>query len=594
MIACQSRRRRTAFLFLAWLAPAFIAGPPLALSQSNNQSGPIKLYKRKLKDQREQENAPKPEQSEKKDPGGIAIKSLGKVDLSAVGSMGPDNGGFSPDMWKGSRRVVLDSLIPQLPIRHGSATLRGLQRRLLLSAGAVPKGRDRGPSLLALRLEKLSESGWLEDVVELARLVPNDLTDETLAKAQRDSLLLIGDDEAACQVVDQFAVKQPDLDWQKSAAYCAAVRGDSARFDISMSLLRERGLDDPQFEALVSELHFGERTKRRNVTVRDALDIALLRVTNRALPGTGDNQATPREQRALAASNNTKPSTRLLAAVNAEASGALPTRKLRELMLGVGFTEPQRNDPTGYADKAPPAMARTLFYQAAATAADPDSKARLMMEAFDDGHAREALPDVVRLHQSNLNSLQPAPSLRWFSPIALRAALLNGDFKRIRAWNGLLTSDAANRGGDRALAPLVYLAGMRTGKYGANAIVNQWWLDQAADGDESRFTRAGYLAAMYRALGLKVPDTLWRALLAAPPNAATVSVSPGLRHAIDTASAGKRLGETVLLSLIAAGEKRAQDLDPDSLAVIVRGLHRVGLKAEARRLALEALLGLGL
>lgn len=242
-----------------------------AIAQSNNSSGPIKLYKGGGK----KSTQPAPVQKDKtvtrpkaklnkEKASQIAVQSLGKVDLSSVGSLLPNDGGFPADMWKNSRRELLEAMIPQLPTRPATAQLRSLQRRLLLSAAEVPKGRKQGPSLLALRAEKLRESGWLEDAVALLAQVPEGMIDPTLARAERDSMLLSGDVNGACQVVGRYAAEDPSMDWQKSSAFCAAIEGDGPKLELLSGLLQDQGLDDPAFFNLLNEIQFGEKTKLKN------------------------------------------------------------------------------------------------------------------------------------------------------------------------------------------------------------------------------------------------------------------------------------------------------------------------------------------
>ena len=56
----------------------------------------------------------------------------------------------------------------------------------------------------------------------------------------------------------------------------------------------------------------------------------------------------------------------------------------------------------------------------------------------------------------------------------------------------------------------------------------------------------------------------------------------------------RRLGETVLLSLLALGESGPGDADPVVLSRVLSSLRNIGLEAEARALAVEAALAAGL
>ena len=64
-------------------------------------------------------------------------------------------------------------------------------------------------------------------------------------------------------------------------------------------------------------------------------------------------------------------------------------------------------------------------------------------------------------------------------------------------------------------------------------------------------------------------------------------------YALSEASQFGRLGETVLLALVALGEAGPGGVDPLVLHEVLAALVRAGLEDEARRLAIEAVLAGG-
>jgi hypothetical protein len=578
----------------SWLLWGFAAATllflPIMVSLASAQtSGPIKLYKStpttNNKNDPKKPGIGKKQNSEDK----IAIQELGGVDLSSVGAIGPAEGGFPADMWQGSDRRLLEILLPQLPVRPATATLRSLQRRLLLTAAAVPNGRAQGPSLLALRLEKLAEAGWLDEVVMLARQVPEGMTDATLARAQRDSLYLLGDVAGACQVVGQFSNLDPSLDWQKSAAFCAAITGDVATLDLTLALVQEQDSEDKVFFALINEIHHGEKTKIRRIKVEEPLDFALLRATNREFGAEITATSNPGMLRTIATWDNLPDEDQVKASVWAEAVGALPTAALRDRLMRHAFGDKARAAPDTFAAKRNAALAQALYFQIAADEEDPDDRARLLQKAFRYGRDKNIYADAVRLNQTTLNRIQPELTLKWFAEDAIRAHLLIGQIERAEAWFNLLSNDTASRVASRKMAPLMYLSSTGASRMSATATIGQWWLAETANSDNSRFQRAEYLSTLLVALGKNVPDSLWRALLSSPANHDSKVISGGLNHALTTAAGKKQLGKTVLLSLIALGETPPNNLAASNIAAIVSALEQVGLSDDARLLAIETL-----
>jgi hypothetical protein len=70
--------------------------------------------------------------------------------------------------------------------------------------------------------------------------------------------------------------------------------------------------------------------------------------------------------------------------------------------------------------------------------------------------------------------------------------------------------------------------------------------------------------------------------------------SPALWHGLRDAAANGRLGETVLLSLIALSEGGVAETNLLSLSAVIESLREVGLREESRKLALEAAVTHGL
>ncbi|HEX4888811.1 MAG TPA: hypothetical protein VFW37_00340, partial [Alphaproteobacteria bacterium] len=84
--------------------------------------------------------------------GRVSSGRLGDLDFAEAGILGPENGGFGPDMWRGADRALVEALLPKIPASTASPTLQKLTRRLLLSAATPPEGESGPVSLIGLRL----------------------------------------------------------------------------------------------------------------------------------------------------------------------------------------------------------------------------------------------------------------------------------------------------------------------------------------------------------------------------------------------------------------------------------------------------------
>jgi hypothetical protein len=103
------------------------------------------------------------------------------------------------------------------------------------------------------------------------------------------------------------------------------------------------------------------------------------------------------------------------------------------------------------------------------------------------------------------------------------------------------------------------------------------------------------LRAVFQALGESDPMT-WSELVGIEPAVAVDRAVPdtALVYALSEASYSGRLGETVLLALLALGEAGPAGSHPLVLHEVLAALTRVDLVAEARMLAIEAAVANGI
>jgi hypothetical protein len=105
--------------------------------------------------------------------------------------------------------------------------------------------------------------------------------------------------------------------------------------------------------------------------------------------------------------------------------------------------------------------------------------------------------------------------------------------------------------------------------------------------------QADLLASLLSALGEAGGPLLAAKVAAEPPTEGVAAPHAGLLLGLADAAANGRVGETVLLAVLALAEA-GPAADPFALGTAVQALHRIGLNIEARRLALEGALAHGL
>ncbi len=574
--------------------PAPLAAPKAA--PGRKRRGPIRLYRKRPPTvdrpaPAEEEAAAKGDKPSKP---AVRIDDLDKVDPSSLGTLGVEDGGFATDMWRGSERELVQTLLPRLPVATPSRTARELMRRLLLTAAEAPPGDGTGPSLLALRAEKLAEAGFLAEVNELILLAPYEHRDAMLARVQLEALLLGGDHSSACRIAGRMARLVDDSFWLKASGFCFALREDRNQVELIEQLLRDGDEDDPAYFQLLGVVAKTQAAKTQTLPRPQPLHLAMLRVSGQAVPDDAAMNATPSVLRHIMAAANVSDRLRLDAAVRAERVGALPTVELRRLLETFPFDAETRADPDKLIQQTGGARAEAMLYQLLRDEPDEIRIARTLERAWLYGREQRHTLSYYRVFIPFLGRLEAKPGLSFLAPGAARAYLATGDVGRARGWFDLLRGlrDQESQLEARRLAPLLMIAGALDAGIDESGRLTEWWWGEAANGGAERYRRAAFLFALADAIGIETPEAIWRELIVSPHHANRLEVLVPLRRRLGLAAREGRLGETVLLALVALGGSDIDRLGAASLAEVAGALRAVGLTADARALCLEILLRL--
>lgn len=506
-------------------------------------------------------------------PNGVVIRSLAVLDEASVGVLGPENGGFGPRMWSGSSHAVLSALMARLPVRQESAVLQSLQRRLLLSAAALPSGE--GPDLLALRLANLRDRGWTADLRRLLELVPQAarIGNPDISWIAFETALLAGGRDEACGIARDTAPRDAHRRWQAALALCASLGGDQGRLDLHESLLLDSGPADADLSDLLHHVAQGAPAGRRprldGKGRGGPISLALLREARLAPP---DAWRTPLEVgRAVwfAPMAHLDDGLRAAAGALLVRTGGLPAAALIADEPGASAANVAT---AGAGDGGLAGRIRALSSLPAIAHGD---LAAVLADAREAGLERAA---ITLLGGALRQPIDPGATAET-ADILVRANLLAGDLPRARGWQRVE--------GSRDRTPALALADVNSAAWYQPAVLERWWRGRAADGGQAGDERA---VALLDALDFAIPEAVHRDLLAGGTGDTGRPLAASLARQLASASRDVRLGETLLTVLVAVGEDDLSGLSATGLAAIVGALNRVGLEGEARALALEALL----
>ncbi len=530
----------------------------------------------------------------------IEVNPLGDISLDSVGVLGPDNGGFGQDLWAGTDRAVVASMLRRLPGDVRSPTLRELARRVLLTIAIPPTVQRGGPlpkgsGLLALRAERLAAMGEVDGLNELLAVVPSRQDDETMARVRVDGLLVAQENDEACrQVRNGIAAYNAGPYWQKAMVFCNMAAGETDKVMLGVDLLRELGAaDDPVFLTLASTAVGGQAEVPADATLTP-LHLAMLSTAGRSIPPSAVAQASPALLVAIARSPTADVEVRAHAAELAGAAGLLTGDAVARIYAAFTFTPEQLANAISTYQSGPGPLARALLYQAAAAQSLPATRAEVLRVALQPTGAPDVYQAVVRAFLPLLLEVPASPELAWFAGTAGRALYATGQFEAASTWLSLARQEAMlNPQAATAVAslwPYSRLAGDVA--LTTDGSLAAWSAMLGPVGDAAQVRRQTLVRAAFQALGEQDPLP-WSTIAAAAEVPPQLLPAAALLYALQEASESQRIGETVLLTLVVLGTAGPADSHVLALTSAISALSRVGMEREARALAIEAALANG-
>lgn len=519
----------------------------------------------------------------------VEVGSLGGVDNSAVGLLDSANGGLGGDLWRGASRETVASLLPRLPMASASSAVNGLTRRLLLTTAAAPAGDWGTRSFIGMRLEKLADGGLNAD---LAALVSRMVEPNARARELRlESLLLEGKDADACGDASAERLQSNETYWLKVRALCYAVDGNLPGVSLTMELIRSQGVDEEMFLALGAQI--AEATPAKIETYRDptAIGLAMFRLAGAAVPAETLKMADPGELRSIALLHTASGDVQMAAAEMAAAIGVFDPAELAKLYAAVKFKAKLFDNVAKSAASLTTPSANALFYQAAGRPKDMGARAKALSAALDFARTQGAFPMLARVYAPLVREITPAPDYADHAGEFARALLYAGDVARAQDWAGVLET-AGPREQAKAMQVLLAIADPTPGRaqLAQDAILALLAEAEHRGSGDPLMTRVELYAGLMDALGLQVPSDVRFKLLQGPLASTGAMPADMVMTGLDGAAAAGRVGETVLFALSALGQQGPGAAHPTAVIGAAGALKAVGLDADARALALEAML----
>jgi hypothetical protein len=264
--------------------------------------------------------------------------------------------------------------------------------------------------------------------------------------------------------------------------------------------------------------------------------------------------------------------------------------------MGVSFSEQDLANPLSKAEAESGPLSRALLYRAAVIQTVPAAQAEPLARALALARSGGRYASAVRVFLPVLKRIPATTDFLWLAPEAARAALFAGDAETARGWFSVLRAGApVDKEAQNALAvllPLARLAGSPEGQGVQGADLLKWW--SAIKERQNARAIAETFFTLYDLMADPVPPEAWDPLLQSTERTPVPVASPALWARLESAARGSRVGETVMLTLLVLGEGGPGQSGALALTRILKALEAVGLKAEARAMAVEAAIAVGL
>ncbi len=557
--------------------------------------------------------------------GPVQTEKLDDIDGDSIGTLGDGNGGLGAAMWQGMDRVFIERLVALMPERQRSPVMRDLARRLLLSSAAAPRRHSGGPSLLALRIGALFAAGDLENALSLIAAAPVGQIEESLVRTEIEARLFRFDTAGACGVIRGPGQEFSGLFWQQASAFCLMLSDRRSEAALISDLLAERSdAVHPSFFATMERLGGAAPPVVESLSSPTALNIAMMRAANLALPADVTEKASPAALQAIALSPNAPLSLRLGAAESAALLGTLPAAVLLQIYGAVPLEEGDFKNAAERADAEWGPKGRALIVRAALAESSATERAQILQKGFAIARLKGGSGTMYIAAQPAFSGMIPSADLAWFAADAARAFVAAGDLESAARWLAVGDDPKAAQDVRAALWPLSVLmpkkataaalpmegaaspvsetpllpvvqppAVASSPSMVAPEAVEAWWRALDRSGADV-VGRARVLFSLLEALSLPVPSGLWALVLDTAPSGEARLPAAGIRNALRFAARMHNRGAAVALALVVVG---ADGPGADNLPAVeeaIAALRAVGLEAEAHRLALETAVATGL
>lgn len=528
---------------------------------------------------------------------------------------------------------------------------RGFKPIESLSNNPPKKQSENDFEYLHSRLLQLSKMGQWDIIKKYEELIPESYFTENISILMNDMALVYSDYETVCDNAASKLEISKNSYWQKAFAFCQLLDGNISGAFLNIDLLREVGIEDKAF-FWVAELMSGNRPiTPSGLRFLSPLHLSMLKSAKRPFPEQFISNGDPTLLKILASSDplyneptvedpfNTNirdaVELRIEAAERSLELGIIDAEYLRVLYrnaeedieniiaqsseqnFDTDIMQDDANDETpepilseeidkltsidkldNMSFSSP--LERAALFRLAEEQEIPTAKAEVISRVINISRQNigEGIPDlgtVGQIFSSQLMSMEPTSELIWFAGNAVRALIAAGLYDRAMEWLNLsrLYSRTSIEASEVSVAlwPIERQLQPGTSNFITPIRLKRWSDTRPKNSlnDDKLF-----LLSSLTALGDSISQSEWIDLMDRRVNVSTSIPATQIWEGLKLASEEKKVGETILFSILSLSNIDLVNVSPIVLSRIIKSLIEVGLERQARNISVEAMILRGL
>ena len=546
----------------------------------------------------EKENKKKDFES-KKNIKNIQSIELKRIDMNTIGILSVDKG-LGYKMWEGSDRKFVEKYLKLLPVNKKSDIAIDLTKKLLLTSASVPSGESEN-NLFIIRIKKLLELGDLENAKLLIDAFPDDEKEEEIQKIELEINLSLNNFDFVCSNIDEKLKRyRSNLYWKKIQIFCQILNDEINKANLGLSLIKEdKNFNDDDFLSILDNLIYKEDIDGSQFQNINLLNLAMTRIGKITLSDVTSFNDDPLFLSMLYGMPNVSIETRIAALEKSQKLISIPKDTIEEIynsyeVKGNEMKFPLDNE---FVDLGPATQA--ILYQRAIKEVNIENKAKILKKALDIALEHKSYSLIVQLNLETILEIKPSKTLLWFANTASKALFYSNELEVAFEWYELLIKykdDNIDLFIDfMEIWPIAEIYKLYEKDFQNNTefnisqeeivkSINKFELQN----EKLNFNTQGFY--FLETFGIKINPSIWLATLEVSEDNLLIMPNSSILSLLEFAANNNRVGETVLLILIAADGNELNKLNPFFLQKIIKSLDRVGLGGKVKDLIIETLI----